>query len=114
MEKLFEETNFDEAQKKVKCKIMINHNETREMTLEELIRFMKELREVEHSQYCVPVRFWYGQLTQEIEPTVISNKNQFTKFISHLYYAYRKIEYPTFSNVISNVLSDPDYNENHL
>ena len=92
VEELFKKRNFNETQKKAKCKVLINYNEIREMTLGEVLRFMEELDEGKHSQYDVPVAFYYNKLDQEVQEIATSNEFGFTNFLSFLYSVYRKIE----------------------
>jgi len=92
IENLFEKRNFNETQKKVKCKILINYDEIREITLAELSQFINEIEEGKHSQYDIPFRFSYIELNHNIKKTVINNKYGFTEFLSYLYCFYRKIE----------------------
>ena len=64
------------------CKVLMNYDETREMTLEDLLEFMNELARRQHSQYDIPVRFYYEKLSQKIRDTVISNEENKLIFFS--------------------------------
>lgn len=104
---MLKERTFTEDQKKRKCKVAINYDEMREMTIEELIKFMKELEEGKHPQYDIPILFRIEKLNQEFRETVVSNKNNFSEFLSYLYCAYRKIEKKMSKNGYPDILPDP-------
>jgi len=89
---LFKERKSSEIQKDVTCKILINCNEIREMTLGELLEFLNKLDEGEHSQYDVPIRFSYGKLDWDIKNSAPMNEEKIALFLSYLYCVYRKIE----------------------
>jgi len=114
VKQLFEERNFNQTQKKVKCQVLVNFNETREMTLEELLEFMNELDRGKHSQYDVPVEFYSEKLPQEILDTVVSNKDNFIDFLTYLYSAYRKIEIKMQQNECPGIFANFDSEEKSL
>jgi len=108
VKRLFQYRNFNETQKKVKCKVLINYNQIRETTLAELSQFMDEIKEGKHSQYDIPIEFHYSSLNQNIKKTVINNESQFARFLSYLYCLYRKIEVKLEKAEYPNVLPDLD------
>jgi len=108
---LFEKRNFNEAQEKIKCKVFINWDEVKEMTIGEFSKFMNELDEGEHTEYDTPVIFCYEKLPQEIRETVISNERNFCDFLSYLYSYYRKIEIKMEQAGCPDFLPDLDHEE---
>ena len=111
MQNLFKDRNFDETQKKVKCRVLINYKEIKEITLEEFIHFMKEIEEDKQCQHDIPVRFYYKKWTQKIRKTVISNGSELVNFITNLYFLYRKIETKMEKIEYPNILPDLDSKE---
>ena len=111
---LFERRNFNNIQKKAKCKVLINYNETGKMTLGEVLEFMEELDEGRHSQYDVPVIFTYEKLEQKVQETVISNEDKFCFFLILLYSAYRKMEMQMEKAGCPGILADLEYQERSL
>lgn len=108
---MFEKRNFNETQKKVKCKVLINFDETKEMTLEEVINSLRALDEGEFSEHYIPVSFHVEQLTPEFREVVISKEDEFSKFFTYLYYVYRKIELRMERTAYPNILPDLDSQE---
>ena len=92
MSKLFEKAIFHTIQKQVKCKVLINYNEVREMTLNDLMQLIKQIKEGSYFEYHIPVTFSYGKLNSESRECIVSNESEFVDFLSSLYRAYRKIE----------------------
>jgi len=111
IKRLFYYRSFNEAQKKVKCKVLVNYNETREISLGEFIQFMDEVSKGKHSQYDIPIQFGYLQLTQETRKIIINSFWRFTRFLSYLYCTYRKIEMKMEEVGYPDVLPDLDSNE---
>ena len=89
---MFEKRNPDQTQKKIKCKVLINYDEVREMTLGELMEFMEELEEGTRFQCDIPIEFECEELADKIPPTVNTNQQSLGIFLSYLYCVYRKIE----------------------
>ena len=111
LENLFQERNFDENQKKIKCRVLINFDETKEMTMAELLEFLGELDKGKHSEYIVPVQFYYNNLTQETRQGVVNNQREFVKFLSHLYCFYRRIEIKMENAGYPDIFPDLDPDE---
>ena len=84
------------------------------MTLGEVLRFMEELDEGKHSQYDVPVRFYYDKLDQEVQETVISKEIEFRDFLTYLYSTYRKIEIQIGKAGCPGILADLESREKSL
>ena len=110
---MFKEQNFNKIQKDVKCKVLINYGEIREVTLRELLDFMNELEEGKHSQYNIPVLFKFENLTQKVPETITSNQWQFRQFFTYLYCVYRKIEMK-LEKAGYDILPDPDIHESRF
>ena len=114
MDTLFDMENWTGTQKKANCRVLINCRETREVTLEELIVFMKELDKGKHFHYDIPIFFKCEMLDQEIQKTVIHNEFQFGIFLSYLYSIYRKIEIKMNQINFPSILPDLDSSEESL
>lgn len=82
----------NEMQENIKCRVLVNLNEVKEMTLGELLIFMRELDKGKHSKYDVPFVFRYEELAQGIQEPVIDNEWKLCNFLSYIYCVYRKIE----------------------
>jgi len=108
---MFEKRNFNETQKQVKCKVLINFDEIKEMTMEELVASLKDLDEGEFSEHYVPVSFHTENLTSEIREIAISEEDEFSKFLTYLYYMYRKIEFKMEKAAYPHILPDQDSQE---
>ena len=76
------------------------------MTLEEVIEFMNQLNQGIHSEHNIPVAFHSTKLIQEFRETSISNLNEFHRFLSCVYCAYRKIEVKMTEAQYPGILSD--------
>ena len=108
IDELFEDRNFNETQKKVKCRVLISYNEIRDITIQQLSQFMNEIENRKHPQYDIPVLFGSEKITQEVRTPVISNNDEFHEFLSYLYCLYRKIEIKIQQTGFPNILPDLD------
>ena len=108
---LFYSRNFNETQKKVKCRVLINYSEIRDITIQELPQLMDEIENEKHTQYDIPFLPWGRALDQEILRTIISDTDKFTNFLSYLYCLYRKIEIRLEESGYPHILPDLDTEE---
>jgi len=111
VEELFKNRNFDRDQKKVRCRILLNYREVKELTLEELTQFMIELEKGKPSENIALVEFLYRKLDNKIRQIVINNEVEFIKFLTYLYCVYRKIEMKMEDVKYSDILPDLDSDE---
>ena len=95
----------------MRCKVLVSYDETREIILAELVQFMNELREGQHSEYDIPVLFDYEKLNQKVRETVVNSKKEFAQFLSYLYCLYRKIEIKLEKLGYPNILPDLNTDE---
>ena len=90
---------------------MINYDEIREITIEELLEFMSEVREYKRIPHDISCWFENVPLDQESREIVIKNEDQFRYFLIYLYYVYRKIEMKMEEVGSFNIIIDLDSNE---
>jgi len=112
MEKLFKERTFNETQRQIRCKVLINYDEIREITIGELLEFISEVREYKRLPYDIPSWFEDVPLDQGNREVATSNEDEFKYFLIYLYYTYRKIEIQMEKIGYPNILPDPDYSKN--
>ena len=70
---------------------MINYDETKEMTLGELMELMERLPKESYFVEYIPIDFEYKKL-KDIQKMTIRNETEFAQYLSYLYCVYRKIE----------------------
>ena len=76
----------------LKCKVWISHTETRKMTFEEIIQFSKDRKMNEELDVDIPFFLYFRRLDMEFREMVINNDDNFTDFLTHLYFIYKDIE----------------------
>lgn len=108
---IFQKRNPDRNQQKIKCRVLINYDEIREMTLGEFIDFMQEVEEGKYPQYDIPIEFECEELTDKTSETISSNQYFLGTCLSYLYCVYRKIEMKLESVGYEHILPDLDYKE---
>jgi len=108
---IFQKRNADRDQQKIKCRVLINYDEIREMTLGEFMDLMQEVDEGKHLQYDIPIEFECEELTEKISETVSSNQHFLGTCLSYLYCVYRKIEMKLESVEYPHILPDLDSKE---
>lgn len=111
---LFEKTSLDEDQRKVRCKVLVNFIEVREMSLGELLSFREELKKSRNPRLIVQMSFDCSRLNNpSYREVAFKNKENLNKFLHLLYFVFRKIEIKLGSNSMK-VLNQEDLNNEIL
>ena len=93
---------------------MINYRDIKELTLEDLLKFIKQLDDGMYPEQNICIGFQSISLNQQVKRTTVNNQEAFGIFLSYLYSVYRKIEMKMERAKYPYILQDNEPNENNF